>query len=145
MLIGEFPSQLGEKNRVVMPKKLREKLGENLIITRGYERCLILVDHERWESLVKVINSGTLLSISVRDTKRYLLGGAMDIEPDNQGRFVMPESLLDFSGIDKDLIFLGVGEWIEIWSSEKWKTKLNELSNNVADLAERIGQNIWNT
>lgn len=142
MLIGEFPTQIGEKNRVVMPKKLREKLGENLIITRGYERCLILVDQERWESLVKVINSGTLLSISVRDTKRYLLGGAIDIEPDNQGRFVMPENLLEFAGVDKDLIFLGVGEWIEIWSSDRWKSKLNDLSNNVADLAERIGQTI---
>lgn len=138
MLTGEFSSQLGEKNRVAIPKKLRDNLEGKIYITRGYERCLLLVDSLRWEILLNEINKSPLLSLSVRDTKRYILGGAVEIELDSQGRFVLPESLKNFAGINGKLTFLGVGEWIEIWSEDKWLDKLDDLSKNVSDLAEKI-------
>ncbi len=138
MLIGEYTTQVGDKNRVAIPKKLRDELEGKIFITRGYERCLLIVDQQRWNALLKVINYNPLLSISVRDTKRYILGGATEIEPDNQGRFVVPEQLLKFANIQTKLTFLGVGEWIEVWDEDKWNSKLEALSSNVADLAERL-------
>lgn len=140
MLIGEYETQLGEKNRVAIPKKLRDQLTGEIILTRGYENCLILLDKKRWERLIDEVNLKPLLSLNVRDTKRYLIGGANEIEPDNQGRFVLSESLKSFSQIEKDIVFLGVGEWIELWSIERWKKKLKELANNVSDVAERLSQ-----
>lgn len=138
MLIGEYLVHLGEKNRIAVPKKIRDNLSGQTIVTRGYERCLLLVDAQRWKSLIEEINKNPLLSINVRDTKRYLVGGAAEVEVDSQGRFVLPESLKDFSGINEKVIFLGVGEWVEVWSEERWKEKLELLSQNVSDLAERL-------
>jgi MraZ protein len=139
MLLGEFSTQLGEKNRVAIPKRLRDNLSGRIFITRGYERCLILVDSDRWQKLLDEINAKPLLSMDVRDTKRYILGGAQEVEPDGQGRFVLSESLKEFAGIDEKITFLGVGEWSEIWSEERWLERLEDLSRNAASLAERLG------
>ncbi len=138
MLIGEFYTQLGEKNRLSIPKKLRDFLNGKVIVTRGYERCLILVDSQRWDSLVEEINKKPLLSLGVRDTKRFIIGGAVEVEYDSQGRFVLPESLKNFAGIEQGIVFLGVGEWIEIWNEQKWQDKLDSLGENVSDIAERL-------
>lgn len=138
MFIGEYGVLLGEKNRLAIPKKLRDILTGKIYLTRGYERCLIIVDSKRWEELVSEINKSPLLSLNVRDTKRYLIGGAMELETDSQGRFILPEPLKAFAGINSKVTFLGVGEWCEIWSEEKWNEKLDDLSKNVSDLAERL-------
>lgn len=140
MLIGEYSTQLGEKNRLSIPKKLRDNLSGKIYVTRGYESCLIVVDIQRWNSLIEEINKNPLLSLNVRDTKRFIIGGAVEVEYDSLGRFVLPESLKNFSRIDQKIVFLGVGEWIEIWSEERWIEKLESLKSNVADLAERLSK-----
>ncbi len=139
MLIGEYSVQAGEKNRIAIPKRLRDNLEGKLFLTRGYENCLILVDEGRWNKLILEINKSPLLSLTVRDTKRFILGGAVELEPDSQGRIVITDALKEFSAIEQKVIFLGVGEWVEVWSEQKWKDKLNNLSKNVSDLAEKLG------
>ncbi len=138
MLLGEYSSQVGEKNRIAVPKKIREELIGKIVVTRGYEGCLILVDDLRWTRLIEEVNSKSLLNLSVRDTKRFLLGGAVEVEMDSQGRFVIPDSLLNFAHIANTAVFIGVGEWAEIWSEEQWNKKLDLLKDNVSDLAERL-------
>ena len=69
MFIGEYPTQIGEKNRISLPKKLRDKMEGGLIIARGYENCLLMLDNKSWENLVSEINKRPLLSLNVRDTK----------------------------------------------------------------------------
>ncbi len=139
MLIGEFTSPLGEKNRVAMPKSLRVELQDRLIITRGYERSLIIIDQRRWQQLLTDVNKQSLLRMNVRDTKRFLLGGAHELTLDKQGRFVVPEALVNYAGIENQVTFLGVGEWIEIWNVSTWQEKLERLSQDSADIADRLG------
>lgn len=138
MLIGEYASPLGEKNRVALPKKLRDELNGSCILTRGYEGCLLLLDAKRWTNLIDQINQKPLLQLNVRDTKRFLLGGASDINLDQQGRFVIPEALIQYAQLGQSLVFLGVGEWVEIWSAERWQMKLDYLAANSADIADRL-------
>jgi MraZ protein len=138
MLEGEYTSPLGDKNRVAIPKKMRVLLKGDIVITRGYEHCLIIVDQTRWEDLIREINERPLLSMSVRDTKRFIIGGAYRLTLDKQGRFVIPESLIEYAEIEVGTTFVGVGEWLEIWDSEKWRDKLNDLSIHAADIADRL-------
>lgn len=137
MFIGEYQTQLGDKNRLALPKKLRSS-DAVLIATRGYENCVLIVDSSRWNTLISEINKKPLLNLTLRDTKRFLIGGAHELELDAQGRFVLPESLKQYAHIDKEVVFLGVGEWIEIWDLDAWKSKLDYLSKNSADIADRL-------
>ena len=138
MLIGEFLSPVGDKNRVALPKTFREQLADQLVLTRGYEGCVIVIDLPRWQTLIDDINQSPLLNLNVRDTKRFLLGGAHEVSLDKQGRFVLPESLRSYAEIAEQISFIGVGEWLEIWDSNKWQTKLKDLAVNSADIADRL-------
>ena len=108
MLIGEHEGKIAEKNRIALPKKFRDELKSGLIIARGYEECLIILDNNRWKKLINNIESKPFLNRSVRDTKRFIAGGASEIELDSQGRFVLPESLKLYAQIEKDVVFVFV-------------------------------------
>jgi MraZ protein len=140
MLIGEYSSKIGNKNRVAVPKKFRDLMNEDLIVTRGYEQSLILVDKERWKALLKSLEVRSLLNTDVRDVKRYLVGGAYEIELDNQGRFVLNDTLREFGNINEEVVFVGIENWIEIWDKDRWQDKINNLSNNIADLGDRLAE-----
>jgi len=138
MFIGEYSTTIGDKNRILIPKRLRDEIQGRVIITRGYERCLIVFDSKRFENFVQEINKRPLLSLNVRDTKRFILGGAQEVEIDSQGRFVLSEQLKNFAQIENRVVFLGVGEWIEIWNEDSWIKKLDSLASEVSDIADRI-------
>lgn len=140
MLIGEFESRIGDKNRIAIPKRFRDELEGKLIITRGYENTLILVDEKRWKDLIKTIEIRPLLNMNVRDVKRFLVGGAFEIEIDTQGRFVLNVLLKNFAEIKNDVVFVGIDNWIEIWSKERWIQKMDQLSKSVSDIAERLSE-----
>ncbi len=138
MFIGEYNAVLGEKNRLAIPKRLRDEMKGKSVITRGYEKCLIMFDEKRFIDFMSELNKVPLLKLDLRDTKRFILGGAQEVEFDAQGRFVLSENLKNFADIQEKVVFLGVGEWIEIWDESKWQSKLSYLAENVSDIADRL-------
>lgn len=138
MLIGEYEAKLTDKNRIAIPKKIREEFAEGLILSRGYEGCLILLDTKRWDDFEKTINKGSILSLSIRDTKRFIFGGAYELELDVQGRFVLPNNLKDYAQINNDVIFVAIRDWVEVWAQDIWTKKLNKLKTEAGDIAEQI-------
>lgn len=138
MLLGSFESKLTEKNRIAVPKKLRVELDSDLILARGYEGCVPLLDEKRWQSLLKMISREPILNLSVRDTYRFIIAGAFDIELDSQGRLVFPQSLKDYGRMSEEVVFLGMKDWIEIWDKDLWENKLNEITKSAVDIADRL-------
>ncbi len=138
MLIGEHITKLGEKNRVALPKKLRSEIGDKLIITKGYEDCLIVVSQSKWEVITKDLISKPFTSGSARDTSRFILGGAVDVELDDQGRFVIPQNLVSHADLDDSICFLGLINWVEIWSLGKWREREEYLKTNGSEIAEKL-------
>lgn len=140
MLIGEFTNNVGDKKRIAVPKKFREQLGDMLIVTHGYEGCLIVVSPAQWEQLTSEAASGPFVSTSVRDTTRFLLGGASEVSLDKQGRFVLPQNLIDYAQINKEVTFLGLGRWVEIWDTKKWQERKSYLAQNSSQIAEKLSE-----
>lgn len=138
MLIGEFESKVTDNNRISVPKKFREKLGENIVVTQGYEGCLILVDEPRFIALTKNISEGNFMDDAIRDTSRFLVGSAHEVVPDKQGRFVLPQSLKLFSEIQDEVVFLGLMRWVEIWDKDKWLTRKKDISHNSSHIAQKL-------
>ena len=138
MLIGEYYSKIGDKNRTALPKNLRDDLEGSIYITRGYEKALIILDEARWQRLLQIVETRPFFNRTVRDTKRFLAGGARKLDLDAQGRFIIPENLIEYGNIKKDLVFVGIVDWIELWDLDMWKTKINDLSENSAEIAEKL-------
>lgn len=137
MLIGNYSSKLAANGRTACPAKFRNELGDHLVLLQGYERCLMLVNSETLETLAAK-NKPFALS-AARDTDRYLLGNAFEIELDAQGRFVIPEPLKKYAHLEsEEVIFVGVGSRIEIWSKEEWSVYQEYLAQNSARIAESL-------
>jgi MraZ protein len=138
MLIGQFESKIGEKHQVGLPKKFRDVLGEKLIITKGFENCLLIVSEENWKTLLEGTEGKPFTSKATRELQRFLLGNASDIDLDTKGRFVIPEYLRNFAGIKEDLVFVGIQRFVEIWNTKDWEEHQKELAKNIGSIAERL-------
>lgn len=143
MLIGQYSSNISKKRRVAIPAKFRSELGDVFILTRWYEGCLALVSVNEWSLLVnRLIGDIKGITEPVRDTDRFLLGLAYEIKPDEQGRVVIPEKLIEFAGIKKSVVFLGLGNRVEIWDEESWIKKEKEIQEHASKYIERIAKQV---
>jgi MraZ protein len=142
MLIGQYLSKLTDKNRLAVPKKIRDEVGDKFIVAKWYEECLVLVSEEKWQDLVnRLVGLGKIIISPVRDIDRFIMASAFEINLDSQGRFVLPEELKRYAKVTSEVIFIGLGDRVEIWAQDSWK-KLEENSEEKASLAiEKIAKN----
>ncbi|OGM28815.1 hypothetical protein A2962_05030 [Candidatus Woesebacteria bacterium RIFCSPLOWO2_01_FULL_39_61] len=141
MLIGSYLGLLGEKRRTAIPKKFLDEIGIELIIAKWYENCLVLVNQNYWQKLLERLTGGSkVISFGVRDIERFILGSAFEIKPDSQGRIIIPEILSQYAVFKKDLIFLGLGDRIEIWAKEIWDEKAKVISGTSKEFIERLAE-----
>jgi len=138
MLIGEYQYRVEAKNRVSLPKKFREEIGGKIVVTQGYEGCLVVVSPKQWEVLIEDAATGPFVAEEVRDTSRFLLGGAVEVELDEQGRFVLPQPLKDYAGIGQEVCFLGLGRWVEIWASQEWEKRKAYIAKHSGEIGKKL-------
>ena len=107
-------------------------------MTKGYEGCLVIMSPAQWEEMVSDAVSGPFVSGLVRDTSRFLLASATEIELDSQGRFVVPHYLKEYSELNEEGVFLGLGRWVELWGSEKWHKKRIEVEGESSAIGDKL-------
>ena len=121
--VGEYPRQLDERGRFILPAKIREKLSGTVYITRSpIDQCLNLYTEEEWEEIAaKVRSRPTVTDRNAAALQRKLFGKAISCELDRQGRVPLTSELIEYAGMTKDIVLVGVNAKFEIWDSEKWK------------------------
>ena len=120
-MIGKYSARMDDKNRLIVPAKLRGELGENFYVTLGVNcghRCLTIYTQEEWRRLSDNFNA---LSISQRAGATSLIFmNATVCNPDKQFRFPLTENLLRYAGIDRDVMIVGRAGQAEIWAESEF-------------------------
>jgi MraZ protein len=120
-MIGKFAAKLDDKNRLFVPAKLRGELGEEFFVTLGVNcgrRCLTVYTTQDWQGLSENYNQ---LPISQRGAATSLIFmNANQCSPDKQFRFTLSQFLLDYAGIDRDVMIVGRAGQAEIWDAEEF-------------------------
>jgi len=141
MIIGQYSSKLTEKSRLSIPKKFRDETGDELIAARWYENCIVLVSKKNWNRLVKrLIGDVRMITSPVRNIDRFVLSSAFELKLDFQGRFVVPDILIKHAEIKSDVLFIGLGDRIEIWSGEKWQEMEKVIQKKARDAIEKLAE-----
>lgn len=137
MFMGEFVHTVDAKGRIIIPSKFREDLGEEFVITQGLDGCLFIYSNTEWQIFVEKLKTlpGTK---EARQLQRYFMAGAAACQADKQGRILIPIRLRDNAALDKDIVFVGVLNKIEIWNKERWEN--NNNYDDVDDIAEHMSQ-----
>ena len=121
MLMGEFTHGVDKKNRIIIPSKMRESLGDIFYISKGLDGCLWVFPEKEWKAFSAKLEKLPLSNKNARDFKRFFLSGATEMEPDKMGRVLLPASLMEYAGILAEVVSVGMTDKVEIWSKEKWK------------------------
>ena len=137
MLIGQYQHNIDAKNRVIVPAKFREDLGERFYVTKGLDGCLFVLSEEGWKRLQDKIVAMPMSK--ARQLQRFFFSGAAEVEPDKQGRILIPQPLRDYASIEKDVTFIGTGDRAEIWSTEGW-TQFNDnlTEDSIAEAMDAL-------
>ena len=112
MFIGEYHYTIDEKGRLFIPSEMRGNLGVTVIVTRGIEKCLYLYPEAAWNGITEKLSSLSFTKKTNREFNRLFLSGAYRREVDNKGRINIDPLLLDYAGMMRECVILGVGERI---------------------------------
>lgn len=138
MLIGQYEAKVDQKGRTAIPKKLRDSLGEEIIVTLGYENSLIIVAREQWQALLEGTAGRPFIEYETRETQRFLLGGASFVSLDGKGRFILPSYLREFAKIKDEIVFLGLSRYLEVWDKKRWVEYRANLEKNIEGISSRL-------
>lgn len=134
LFLGEYNPSFTKGNRLALPKKLREVIhGNTVILVRGIEKCIYGFDKARWLQETDKHIDLSLFDNESRKLKRYLYSGASETELDSQGRFVLPNNLIEYGGLGDEIYIIGAGDHFEIWQSSNWKEHLNRISVDLSN------------
>ena len=139
MLIGEYQHSLDSKNRMIVPSKLREDLGNKFIITKGLDGCLYKYPAEEWQKLQEKLKTLPLSNRDARAFVRFFFAGACEVEMDKQGRGLIPQNLKEYAGIEKEIVSIGGLSRVEVWSKEKWN-QYNDSNIDFDKISERMSE-----
>jgi MraZ protein len=139
---GEYEATVDAKGRFLLPGGLRKQLPEGegrFILSRGFEKCLTLYPLKSWELIIVKISQLNDFDPKVRQFRRQFLGGATEVELDSAGRLLLPASLKEFAGLQKDVILAAALDRFEIWDSVKYKQLFEDLSSEAfSNLAKEV-------
>lgn len=138
MFMGTSYNSIDEKNRVIVPAKLRAGLGKSCVVTRGLDLCLYIYTLEDWEKQTEKISKLPESDPKVRAFIRHFCGNAQECEFDKQGRINIPQELKNYAGIEKELVTMGAMSKIEIWAKEVWEAPDNTSKMDTEDFAQAL-------
>ncbi len=124
--MGTYEHTIDVKGRMAFPTKLRERLGVFFVVTIGPDRCLYVYSEQEWEIFTEKVK--TLTGEKAKTAKMFIVKACI-VEPDKQGRVLIPQNLREYAGLSHDVTVLGVINRAEIWDSARF----NAVDDAVTD------------
>ncbi len=139
LLTGTFARSLDEKQRVAIPKRLRDALGAGaavLYVTPGNDGSLSIYTEEQLSHLAERLAASSPAQQEVRAFGRLFYAQAERVELDSQGRIRIPPDLVRAAGLERDVVLLGVQNHLELWDKVRWETYLASRLPRYDEIAE---------
>jgi MraZ protein len=131
------------KFRLALPSKFREGLKQPFVITKNFEeheieRCILVFSLEGWQTIMEKANTELTMDAISRRFRRDFFGSTEIVEPDAQGRVLVPEHLRKHAGITKDVLSLGAGDHVELWAKERYDAYKEQADSVIKQQMSKI-------
>ncbi|MCU0418147.1 MAG: division/cell wall cluster transcriptional repressor MraZ [Cyclobacteriaceae bacterium] len=138
---SQYECKLDAKGRMVLPARIKSQLpegeGQELIIRRGFEPCLIVYPLVEFKKVFSKISGLNEFNEEYRTLQRNFLSGVVTVELDANGRFLIPKNMLTYAQIDKDATLVGMGNKVEIWNPTTYEKHLIQDPSELSKLAQK--------
>ncbi len=139
MLIGTYRHSLDAKKRMRMPSKFKSGLGGSFVITKGTANNLFVFSSEEFTYLYEKMTALPIFDEEAQKPIRKFLSSAFEAEEDAQGRVLLPKELVAHAKITKNIVFVGVGNRVEIWAEELWDKENADGENANFSVLAKFG------
>ena len=133
MMSGMVSLTVDPKGRLRIPSKYRSALGgEGSVIYAmiNSNGCLNIISQEKANEIISKLSKVVSIAVTERSTAaRLILSSVCELKEDGQDRFTLPPMLKKFAGINKNVVFAGMGNSLELWDADKWDELHNIVSN----------------
>ena len=142
MFRGQFTYSIDSKGRISIPAKLRKHMSpeanDTFIITRGTTTCIDLYPLDQWQKYEEKFLK--LNSFDPAEAKfiRMIMQYANDDSLDSQSRILIPQSLINFAQIEKEVLILGVLQKIEVWNPKIYEEYINQTGETYEQIAAKV-------
>ena len=138
MFIGGYQHNLDAKGRIIVPAKLRDELGEKVIVTAGLDKNLLIYTTSQFEEIAQKLLALPMTNAKARQYRAHTLGKAMEIEVDAQGRILIPSTLIKAGHLQKNCVIVGLYDHVELWDKDLWEAYYDNASAKIDDIAEDL-------
>lgn len=143
MFRGRFDHSIDGKGRMSIPSKIRDVLNDKYdsrLVVTTYDGCLIVYPNAEWKVLEDRIAQLPEFNKDTRAFLRFFYSSASDCPIDKLGRILVPQSLRDYAGLEKDVVIVGAFKHIEIWNKSAWDAAEQSTSvDAISSVLERLG------
>lgn len=140
--LGEYEATIDAKGRFLLPGSLKKQMPEGtstIVISRGFEKCLLLYPLKSWEAIEEKIKKLNEFNPKVSQFRTLFVGGASYVDLDSAGRILLPASLREYAGLGKDILLASDIDKVKIWDAGKYKKLFEEFSSDAfANLAAEV-------
>lgn len=139
LLTGTHPRTLDDKKRLALPRRLRDQMGEanTLFVTPGPDGCLWIYPRQEMEQLAAQLDKAPATDAEARVFRRLLFAQTETVELDRTGRILVPERLVQFAGLEREVMLLGVRDHLEVWDAGRWQEFWNRNAPRFDAVAEQ--------
>ena len=139
---GEYEHRLDPQGRMSVPARFRPAFEKGIVLSRAYDRCLMGYTPEEFAEVAGEIKKQPATRADARRLARLTFAGAYELELDRHGRVLIPPPLREYAGFKQDVVIVGTGRFIEIWSRKSWLEERASLDEDAAEIAERAGDTV---
>ncbi|MEZ4858598.1 MAG: division/cell wall cluster transcriptional repressor MraZ [Flavobacteriaceae bacterium] len=142
-LIGTYHCKADSKGRVMMPADLKKQLAPvataGFVIKRAvFQSCLEMYPMEEWHKLMQKVSGLNRFNRKNNDFIRRFTAGVRTVEMDATGRLNIPKDLMDFAGIEKEIVLASAISIVEIWDATQYEKTIDDAASDFASLAEEV-------
>ena len=136
MILGEYECRIDHKGRVAIPSKLRKEFQDGLVLTRGFDKCMLVYSQSEWNKISENFSNLPSTRDKNRRLIRFNFANAFSAEIDGQGRVALPIPLRQYANIKDATVMAGGGRYLELWNKESWEEEKLVMDERVWQLAE---------
>lgn len=141
---GRYEHSINGQGRTSIPHRFREeleKIGADKLIVTNLQECLVAYPPDEWKKEIeRFLSKVPQSSREAIEYRRFFVSGAQECPIDKQGRILLPPTLREHASLNKDIIFVGQMNYIEIWDKQKWEAVFGRAKDNFENSMQKLSE-----
>jgi len=133
LFLGHYFSQLKRSNQISIPSNWRRLISGRVYLTQGFDQNLLILGEDSFHEIYRRVTSLNIADPLVRLFSRMFLGKASFVEVDRKGAISLPVNLMEYANLESEIVIVGQGEYLEVWSPELWRQQQSEINDAQAN------------